>query len=115
MVVRGRFFTFASTCAVIRRRSLIMGAVALIGSCGTAAAVTLSPQVQAEIKQLEGQIDGIENETLKRLATPPDNQVQQIELLGKLLLYDKELSVNRNQACAFCHMPEGDSPVRFPN
>jgi|HubBroStandDraft_6_1064221.scaffolds.fasta_scaffold79917_3 cytochrome c peroxidase len=107
MVVRGRFFTFASTCAVIRRRSLIMGAVALIGSCGTAAAVTLSPQVQAEIKQLEGQIDGIENETLKRLATPPDNQVQQIELLGKLLLYDKELSVNRNQACAFCHMPEG--------
>jgi len=37
---------------------------------------------------------------------PPDNQVQQIELLGKLMLYDKELSVNRNEACAFCHMPE---------
>jgi hypothetical protein len=36
---------------------------------------------------------------------PPDNQVQQIELLGKLMLYDKELSVNRNEACAFCHMP----------
>ena len=34
------------------------------------------------------------------------SEVQQIELLGKLLLYDKELSVNRNQACAFCHMPE---------
>ena len=32
--------------------------------------------------------------------------MQQIELLGKLLLYDKELSVNRNEACAFCHMPE---------
>ena len=27
-------------------------------------------------------------------------------LLGKLLLYDKHLSVNRNEACAFCHMPE---------
>jgi cytochrome c peroxidase len=25
----------------------------------------------------------------------PDNQVQQIELLGKLMLFDKELSVNR--------------------
>jgi cytochrome c peroxidase len=23
-----------------------------------------------------------------------------------LLLYDKQLSVNRNEACAFCHMPE---------
>ena len=37
---------------------------------------------------------------------PPDNQVQQIELLGKAMLYDKELSVYRNEACAFCHMPE---------
>ena len=45
-------------------------------------------------------------QTLERLAAPPDNQVQQIELLGKLMLYDKQLSVNRNEACAFCHMPE---------
>jgi cytochrome c peroxidase len=36
----------------------------------------------------------------------PDNQVQQIELLGKLMLFDKELSVNRNEACAFCHTSE---------
>jgi cytochrome c peroxidase len=33
----------------------------------------------------------------------PDNQVQQIELLGRLLLFDKQLLVNRNEACAFCH------------
>src|SRR5258708_35939040 len=31
---------------------------------------------------------------------------QQLDLLGKLILYDKQLSVNRNEACAFCHMPE---------
>ena len=43
---------------------------------------------------------------LGRIGTPPDNQVQQVELLGKLMLFDKELSVNRNEACAFCHMPE---------
>jgi len=48
----------------------------------------------------------IEVQTIERLAAPPDNQVQQIELLDKLLLYDKQLSVNRNEACAFCHMPE---------
>jgi cytochrome c peroxidase len=66
----------------------------------------LSPQALKEIAQVEGEIDRIEAQTIERLATPPDNQVQQIELLGKLMLYDKQLSVNRNEACAFCHMPE---------
>jgi cytochrome c peroxidase len=27
-------------------------------------------------------------------------------LLGKLILFDENLSVNKNEACAFCHMPE---------
>jgi cytochrome c peroxidase len=66
----------------------------------------LSPQALKEIAQVEVEIDRIEAETVERLAVPPDNQVQQIELLGKLMLYDKQLSVNRNEACAFCHMPE---------
>ena len=67
---------------------------------------TLSPQALQEIAQVEAEIDRIEAVTIERLAVPPDNQVQQVELLGKLLLYDKQLSVNRNEACAFCHMPE---------
>jgi cytochrome c peroxidase len=66
----------------------------------------LSPQALQEISQVEAEIDRIEAQTLARLAAPPDNQIQQIELLGKLMLYDKHLSVNRNEACAFCHMPE---------
>jgi cytochrome c peroxidase len=66
----------------------------------------LSPAILREIARVEAESDRIEAESLKRLAAPPDNQVQQIELLGKLLLFDKELSVNRNEACAFCHMPE---------
>src|ERR1700688_1090794 len=69
-------------------------------------AATLTPKVLEEIAQVEAEIDRIEGQTRERLAMPPDNQVQQIELLGKLMLYDKELSVNRNEACAFCHMPE---------
>jgi cytochrome c peroxidase len=67
---------------------------------------TLSPLALQEIAQLEAEIDRIEAGTIERLAKPPDNQVQQIELRGKLMLYDKQLSVNRNEACAFCHMPE---------
>jgi cytochrome c peroxidase len=66
----------------------------------------LSAQALQEIAQVEAEIDRIEAQTIERLAVPPNNQVQQIELLGKLLLYDKQLSVNRNEACAFCHMPE---------
>src|SRR5258705_5463631 len=67
---------------------------------------TLSPQALQEIARLEAEIDRIEAAAIERLAASPDNQIQQIELLGKLMLYDKHLSVNRNEACAFCHMPE---------
>src|SRR6185312_8933463 len=68
--------------------------------------LTLSPAALKEIADVEVEIDRIETQTLARLTAPPDNQVQQIELLGKLMLYDKNLSVNRNEACAFCHTPE---------
>src|SRR6202050_1025445 len=69
-------------------------------------AVTLSgAALLREIAEVESEIDRIEAATLERFATPPENQVQQIELLGKAMLYDKQLSVNRNEACAFCHMP----------
>jgi cytochrome c peroxidase len=70
------------------------------------ASVTLTPEALTEIAKVESEIDRIEAEMLARLAAPPSNQVQQIELLGKLMLYDKHLSVHRNEACAFCHMPE---------
>src|SRR5258708_1844015 len=66
----------------------------------------LSAQALQEIAQVEAEIDRVEAQAIERLATPPDIQVQQLELLGKLMLYDKQLSVNRNEACAFCHMPE---------
>ena len=68
--------------------------------------VTLSPAALKEIAEVEAEIDRIEAQTLERLAAPPDNEVQQVELLGKAMLYDKQLSVNRNEACAFCHVPE---------
>jgi Na+/proline symporter len=35
-----------------------------------------------------------------------DDEILQIILLGKVIFYDKELSVRRNETCAFCHMPE---------
>ena len=70
------------------------------------ASTTLSPKALQEIAQVEAEIDRIEAQTQEQLAKPLDNQVQQVELLGKLILYDKQLSVYRNEACMFCHMPE---------
>ena len=97
---------------VTRRTQLLvlligLGVVAGLPPTGAQQASTsLSPAALAEIAQVEAAIDQIEEATLTRLASPPDNQVQQVELVGKLMLYDKNLSVNRNEACAFCHMPE---------
>jgi cytochrome c peroxidase len=95
------------------QRTLLLIAGAIFGATLNAGAPNaeetgseLSPQVLQEIAQVEAEIDRIEAQTVERLAAPPDNQIQQIELLGKLMLYDKDLSVYRNEACAFCHMPE---------
>ena len=87
---------------------LAIVAVTLSGAVllhGEETASPLSAAALREIAEVESEIDRIEAATLERFATPPDNQVQQIELLGKAMLYDKQLSVNRNEACAFCHMP----------
>src|SRR5437763_5973179 len=107
---------FRSTCRrseVKTRRTLLAIAAAIFVSMLGAGAPdaeetspALSPQALREIAQVEAEIDRIEAQTAERLAAPPDNQIQQIELLGKLMLYDKQLSVHRNEACAFCHMPE---------
>ena len=90
----------------------VLGSVAVFVSLNVDAlavehsGVALSSAAESEIAQVEAEIDRIEQDTVHRLSEPPDNQVQQIRLLGKSLLYDKQLSVNRNEACAFCHMPE---------
>src|SRR6201984_3289995 len=95
-------------------QALVSAAVInLVIAIGTVAAINveptsaiLTPDVLKAIAQVEAELDRVEAETIARLAAPPDNQVQQIELLGKVMMYDKQLSVNRNEACAFCHTPE---------
>jgi cytochrome c peroxidase len=92
--------------------ALVFGPAVALAAAGADAgkpdesSTTLTAAALAEIARVEAEIDRIEAQTLGRLSAPPDNQVQQVELLGKLMLYDKHLSVNRNEACAFCHMPE---------
>lgn len=58
------------------------------------------------IAAVESEINRIEADSLAQATQPEIDQSQQLILLGKLLFYDASLSVRRNEACAFCHMPE---------
>jgi cytochrome c peroxidase len=55
---------------------------------------------------LERENDSIEGDALQRSRSATLDHFQQIILLGKLSFYDRQLSVNRNESCSFCHMPE---------
>jgi len=67
---------------------------------------TLAPGAVAESETVEDEIDRTEGATLALANNAGLDPYQKITVLGKLLLFDKMLSVNRNQACVFCHMPE---------
>ena len=71
----------------------------------------LSPQVLQEIAKVEAEIDRTEAQATERLAAPPDNQIQQIELLGKLMLYDKHLSVTATRLVLSATCPRRALPV----
>src|SRR5262245_47939811 len=67
--------------------------------------------VAKEIQRVEADIDKIFTDTLAELPSIPSDtgsRMKRVQTLGKLLLFDKQLSVNRNQACSFCHMPDVD-------
>ena len=102
---------------VIRRRVapisvVVLGGVAMATHAWPqraerpAPVTTLSASAQAEIDRVVSEIDRIEAEALATLSQGLPGPTQRTVLLGKLLLFDKQLSVHRNEACAFCHMPE---------
>jgi cytochrome c peroxidase len=49
---------------------------------------------------------GSSPETLREIDQTALDHQGQMRTLGKLLLFDKHLSVNQNEACSFCHTPE---------
>jgi cytochrome c peroxidase len=73
-----------------------------------------------EIKRVEGEVNQIEQQApseWRALPITPSTRMRQVRVLGKLLLFDKNLSVNRNEACSFCHMPSTDftGPISMLN
>jgi cytochrome c peroxidase len=60
----------------------------------------------ATLADIVAQIDREESRTLAGMNPSRLDRSHRIELLGKLIFFDRQLSVNRNEACAFCHMPQ---------
>src|SRR5437867_3889658 len=76
--------------------------------------------LKQEIERVQAEIDKIFAETLAQVPSIPSDaahRMKRVQTLGKLLLFDKQLSVNRNEACTFCHMPYVDftGPISLLN
>jgi cytochrome c peroxidase len=77
----------------------------------------LPSNLNSEVARVLREVDVIEGRALARWrALPPailagqppvlqNTGTESIETLGELMLYDKNISPGRNQACASCHMP----------
>ncbi len=59
-----------------------------------------------EVLRVEAEVDRIEADSLTQMQHTQLDPQAQIHTLGKLLIFDKHLSVYQNEACSFCHMPE---------
>jgi len=68
----------------------------------------IPPDLVPEIDRVNREVKLIESEALAQWHALPINSgtaMRQVQILGKLELFDKNLSVNKNEACSFCHMP----------
>ncbi len=62
--------------------------------------------LSTEIAQVEAGVDAHERTAVAEAAQVFPGSPQAVVVLGKLLFFDKHLSVNGNTACGFCHVPE---------
>src|SRR5277367_4540379 len=65
----------------------------------------MPPGFAQDVARVVAEIYAIEADTLRKMGQTTLDRQGQIHTLGKLLLFDKHLSVNQNEACSFCHTP----------
>ena len=66
----------------------------------------MPPGFDQDVATVVADLDRIEADTLRQMDQTTLDRQGQIHTLGKLMLFDKHLSVNQNEACSFCHTPE---------
>jgi cytochrome c peroxidase len=66
----------------------------------------MPPSFDQDVARVVADVDRIEADTLRQMDRTTLDRQGRVRTLGKLLLFDKRLSVNQNEACSFCHTPE---------
>jgi cytochrome c peroxidase len=124
---RTRFLALAAACATV---ALVMfGFTHIVHGHSEAVSAPVAPvynpypagilpsDLDPEIARVLREINGIETEAIEQwhaLPTPTltgnppilqNSGVPSVEILGKLMNFDKNISPNENEACASCHMP----------
>lgn len=66
----------------------------------------MPPLFEQDVARVVAEVDRVEADTLCQLEHTTLDRQGQMHTLGKLMLFDKHLSVHQNEACSFCHMPE---------
>jgi cytochrome c peroxidase len=66
----------------------------------------MPPSFDQDVARVVAEVDRIEADALREMEHTTLDRQGQVRTLGKLLLFDKHLSVNQNEACSFCHTPE---------
>lgn len=114
---RGALITLTLVCAVVLGSAIVFHAGSAQGKKPPPVEADiynpyppgfLPDDLRTEIQRVNAEIDGIFQATLaeaKNLPINPGTAMRQVQLLGKLEQFDKNLSVNKNMACTFCHMP----------
>ena len=116
--------TLCAACAVASVAAIFRAAEAqdrqLTAQYPYAAPGSILSGLDQEIRRVECEVDQIEHQAIAEwhaLPVTSSTRMSQVRVLGKLLLFDKNLSVNRNEACSFCHMPDTDftGPISILN
>src|SRR5215813_9857804 len=116
-----RVLTFSTACLVLLCLVALFCSAQGQSQADRDAARELIPDgLDQEIQRVERDVDTIEQQALaewRALPISPSTRMNQVRVLGKLLLFDKNLSVNKNEACSFCHMPDTDftGPISLLN
>jgi cytochrome c peroxidase len=66
----------------------------------------MPPTFDQDVARVVAEVDRIEADTQSQMEHTKLDRQGQVRTLGKLLLFDKHLSVNQDEACSFCHTPE---------
>ncbi len=84
----------------------LFGALAAQTSSPNSLGGRMPDSFDQDVARVVADIDRIEADTLSQMDRTSLDRQGQVHTLGKLLIFDKHLSVNQNEACSFCHTPE---------